>query len=227
LRPRNRAEEQRPKEGDHVYLRVEVTDIGRNHKLESIVEGPYHVVENAGTTFRLQIGDELVRVSSDRVTCAPTAEVDIFPINATNDGTSSEDDSPVPTEVAPPLPNSPVSEPPRAERRVRFTLPKESGPSSTRARRAETRRTEPPIALPPTGTLDWTTHEYVVDRVIDAVDRFGDETLVYLVRWLGYDAEDDTWEPEQNLPEHFIRRYWRTQSRVAPPLGGLLSTNPL
>jgi hypothetical protein len=28
------------KEGDQAYLRVEVTDIGRNHKLESLVQGP-------------------------------------------------------------------------------------------------------------------------------------------------------------------------------------------
>jgi hypothetical protein len=36
------------------------------------VQGPYRVVENAGTTLRLCIGDETVRVSSDRVTRAPT-----------------------------------------------------------------------------------------------------------------------------------------------------------
>jgi hypothetical protein len=37
---------------------VEVTDVGRNHKLESLVQGPYRVVENAGTTLRLSIGEE-------------------------------------------------------------------------------------------------------------------------------------------------------------------------
>jgi hypothetical protein len=58
--------------GDEAYLRVEITDIGRNHKLESLVQGPYRVVENAGTTLRLCVGDETVRVSSDRVTRAPT-----------------------------------------------------------------------------------------------------------------------------------------------------------
>jgi hypothetical protein len=34
-------------EGDEAYPRVEVTDVGRNHKLESLVQGPYQVVENA------------------------------------------------------------------------------------------------------------------------------------------------------------------------------------
>jgi hypothetical protein len=45
-------------EGDEAYERVEVTDFDRNHKLESFVQGPYRVVENAGNTFRLKIGEE-------------------------------------------------------------------------------------------------------------------------------------------------------------------------
>jgi hypothetical protein len=49
--------------GDAAYLRVEITDVGRNHELESLVQCPYRVVENAGTTFRLCIADETVRVS--------------------------------------------------------------------------------------------------------------------------------------------------------------------
>jgi Integrase core domain len=55
-------------DGDEAYVRLEVTDVERNHKLESLVKGPYRVVENAGTTFRLKIGEETVRISSDRVT---------------------------------------------------------------------------------------------------------------------------------------------------------------
>jgi hypothetical protein len=58
------------REGDQAYLRGEVTETGRNHKLKSIVQEPYDVIENAGTTFRLRIGDKTVRVSSDRVTPA-------------------------------------------------------------------------------------------------------------------------------------------------------------
>jgi hypothetical protein len=48
--------------GDEAYLRVEVTDVGHNHKSESLVQGPYRVVGNAGTTLQLSIGDEFVRV---------------------------------------------------------------------------------------------------------------------------------------------------------------------
>jgi hypothetical protein len=67
-------------EGDEGYVRVEVTETGWNHKLDSLVQCPYRVVENAGTTFLLQIADEVVRVSSDRVTRAPSrATIDTEP----------------------------------------------------------------------------------------------------------------------------------------------------
>jgi Chromo (CHRromatin Organisation MOdifier) domain len=61
----------RVREGDQVYVRVEVNEAGRSHKLDSLVHGPYRVVENAGHTLRLQVGPDVVRVSSDRVTPAP------------------------------------------------------------------------------------------------------------------------------------------------------------
>jgi hypothetical protein len=44
--------------GDEAYLLVEVTDVGRNHKFESLVQGPYQVMENCGTTLRLSTGDD-------------------------------------------------------------------------------------------------------------------------------------------------------------------------
>jgi hypothetical protein len=72
------------RDGDQAYLRAGVTETGRNHKLQSLVQGPYEVVENTGTTFRLRIGDETVRVSSDRVTPVPVWESSIFPEDRSN-----------------------------------------------------------------------------------------------------------------------------------------------
>ena len=60
--------------------------------------------------------------------------------------------------------------------------------------------------------------EYVVDKIVDAVDGFGDGSLVYRVRWLGYNPDEDTWEAEENLPKHFIRRYWKSK-RIATQQG--------
>jgi Integrase core domain len=59
------------REGDLVYVKLEVTEVGRSHKLDSLVHGPYGVIENAEHTFRLQMGPDIVRISSDRITEAP------------------------------------------------------------------------------------------------------------------------------------------------------------
>jgi hypothetical protein len=67
----------------------------------------------------------------------------------------------------------------RPDRRVRFTLPKPE-----------------------------TTSEYVVDKLVDAAMNDGGHVL-YRTRWMGYNAEDDTWQEEESLPIHCIRRYWR------------------
>jgi Chromo (CHRromatin Organisation MOdifier) domain len=172
--------------GDEAYLRVENTDVGRNHKLESLFHGPYRVVENAGTTLRLCIGDETVRVSSDRVTRAPTR-----PNLST----------PTPT---PETPSDPVTTPPTREkdavprkskppRRVRFALPE---------------------VIPDPGPRE---KEYVVDRLVDA--QINDRCqILYQVHWLGYDPAEDTWEEKEELPTHFIRRYWRAKGLHELPI---------
>jgi hypothetical protein len=167
------------REGDQAYLRVEVTETGRNHKLESLVQGPYEVVENAGTTFRLRIGDETVRVSSDRVTPAPVRESPICPEDRPNVSPTTPVSLPLNTNGPIPDDFTPNHGRSRSPRRVRFTLPEPDPPS-----------------------------EYVVDRIVDAAMDEGGHVL-YRTRWMGYGEEDDTWQEEETLPTHFIRRYWR------------------
>jgi hypothetical protein len=60
-------------EGDQAYIRVDVTEVGRNQKLDFLVHKSYRIVKNAVHTFRRQVGSDLIRVSSDRVTLAPYA----------------------------------------------------------------------------------------------------------------------------------------------------------
>jgi hypothetical protein len=56
------------------------------------------------------------------------------------------------------------------------------------------------------------TEEYVIDRLVDeGLDPKG--RTIYRVRWLGYSVEEDTWELAEHLPDHFIRRYLRSQVR--------------
>jgi hypothetical protein len=80
-------------------------------------------MENAGTTFRLHIGAEDVRVSSDRVTPAPRRELSPPP---EGNPTSSEPVPPVPVDGTPSSPPIYRSEgQPRrpGKRKVHFDLP--------------------------------------------------------------------------------------------------------
>ena len=208
------------REGDEAYVRVKVTDVGRNHKLESLVQGPYRVVENAGNNFRLKIGEETVRISSDRVTRAPSrndpppeketsTENRVTPSPIPETSPVSSQDLPTLGRVVSPSQEESLSEvvvpsplPRREKRRVRFTLPEDTSVPT----REKTR------------TPEVSEQEYVVDKLVDVWEALDGRSRVYRVRWLGYNPDEDTWEAEENLPKHFIRRYWKSK-RIATQQG--------
>jgi Chromo (CHRromatin Organisation MOdifier) domain len=165
--------------GDEAYLRVEITDVGRNQKLESFVQRSYRVVENVGKTLRLCIGDETVRVSSGRVTRAPTRPTPSIPT------------------LTPEIPSDPVTTPPAREKDAVPRKPKPHTPEEFGL---------PFLRLSPIRVRE--KMEYVVHRLVDA-QMNGMGQILYQVRWLGYDPADDTWEEKDELPTHLIRRYWR------------------
>jgi hypothetical protein len=57
---------------------------------------------------------------------------------------------------------------------------------------------------------DDTRHEYAVDKVMGCRKRDGKEH--YYIHWKGYPAEDDSWEPKENLNEASLRD-WEQQNR--------------
>jgi hypothetical protein len=57
--------------GSWVYVRKEVHATGKNPKLDAQVDGPYRVLETDGRTFKINQGEQKVRISSDRITPAP------------------------------------------------------------------------------------------------------------------------------------------------------------
>jgi hypothetical protein len=59
-------------EGSWVYERKEFHATGTTPKLDAQVDGPYRVLETDGLTFQIQQGEQKVRVSSDRISPAPT-----------------------------------------------------------------------------------------------------------------------------------------------------------
>ena len=66
------------------------------------------------------------------------------------------------------------------------------------------------------------TRDYVIDKVVDVgVARYstlftkrGDP--VFRVRWYGYKAEDDTWEPVRHIPRSHLVRYCRRANKPLP-----------
>jgi transposase InsO family protein len=189
------------REGDQAYVRVEVTEVGRSHKLDSLVHGPYRIVENDGHTFRLQVGSDVIRVSSDRVTPAPPASA-ITPAR----------------ETAPP--DVPMQTPSSGDSRMERTPPKgketdvgngDGGIASA----------IPPPDRPSRKTVRWapdvgnhtrTREEYAIERLVDI--GYGEDGVpLYRVRWVGYSPEEDTWESSQHLPPHFVRRFEKAKRR--------------
>ena len=47
--------------------------------------------------------------------------------------------------------------------------------------------------------------EYTVGRLLDKRVQRG--KVQYLVRWAGYDSDEDTWEPDKNLPDNKIDEF--------------------
>ena len=54
-------------------------------------------------------------------------------------------------------------------------------------------------------------HEYEVDRIMGHRTRHGKD--FYYIHWKGYPAEDDTWEPKENISEAVLRT-WERQERT-------------
>jgi Chromo (CHRromatin Organisation MOdifier) domain len=64
--------------GNEVYIRAETPQGEQHSKLDSLVQGPYKVESNDGRTMLLRVGDDSVRVNSDRITRAPSTVVEVL-----------------------------------------------------------------------------------------------------------------------------------------------------
>jgi Reverse transcriptase (RNA-dependent DNA polymerase)/RNase H-like domain found in reverse transcriptase/Integrase zinc binding domain/Chromo (CHRromatin Organisation MOdifier) domain/Aspartyl protease len=91
------------------------------------------------------------------------------------------------------------------------------------------------ITAPP---VDEAAHEYEVDRIMGHQTRHGKD--FYYIHWKGYPADDDTWEPKENISEAALRVWDRqeharrhptteasrnTDARRRPPKRRIMSTN--
>ena len=54
--------------------------------------------------------------------------------------------------------------------------------------------------------------EYNVERIV--AKRFRDRKAFFLVRWKGYDPEEDTWEPKQHLPDDILCKFENPEQHI-------------
>jgi len=61
---------------------------------------------------------------------------------------------------------------------------------------------------------DDAAHEYEIDRIIGHRKQNGKE--YFYIHWKGYPAEDDTWEPKENLSKVALE-IWERQGQETKP----------
>jgi hypothetical protein len=59
--------------------------------------------------------------------------------------------------------------------------------------------------------------EYEVEAILG--DRIRNHKMYYLVQWAGFPASENTWEPEENIPQPLIDAYRSQKARPATTRG--------
>jgi hypothetical protein len=149
-------------------------------------------VQTDGRTFLLRIGDDHIRVSSDRVTPAPTPE---------GEEPHAGDRRCV---------NGVVQ---RGNRPEELSQRNDWPQGASVRNEDDTRNEEHLSGNPPEGDKP-EADEFVLEKIV-RTKMSKDGTILYRIRWFGYSHEDDTWEPREHLPISAVRRYHR---RVGLPI---------
>ena len=48
-----------------------------------------------------------------------------------------------------------------------------------------------------------------VEKILNTKTLKGDN--YYLIKWKGFSSNHNTWEPEINIPQHFLTEFWKKQ----------------
>jgi hypothetical protein len=150
-----------------VFVRCEVHETGTNPELNDQVDGPYKVVQADGRTFLLRIGDDNVRVSSDRIPAAPTPEGEL---------------------------STSVDRLRNDENAASGNIPEEGTPTGDvdgSAQDKEGAQTGEITTEDTHSGKEQTTDECVFERIV-GTKKADDGTMLYRVRWFGYTRDDDT-----------------------------------
>ena len=195
--------------GDHVYLRVERKNAkDHRHKLAPVAEGPYRVSKSEGNTVVIELDDRSVeRVSRSRVVLAPKPQTSqeaqdlLRPVALPDNGEVTNEEGNLRDIV------KRDDKPPNKEKQA--TEPEnQSNPEDERKTEKE---------------MEDDTEEFVIDSIVahkvnkSRRHRFAKHgENLYQVRWYGFNANDDTWEPVKHLPRSKVLTYFRQKGLEAP-----------
>ena len=167
-----------------------------SRKLLPATMGPYPVIDANEDVVTIRVDGLPMTVSIDRCTRAPPPPGETAATSAEHRQNHETEPADMPPEL--------LEEPQDGE----DFLPENTTP------------TAPTVDLEPDATDEDTppelieelheqasSGEYVIHQVVDA-RQAGDGTYRYRVNWFGYDSSEDTWHKKEDIPEHFVTRYW-------------------
>ena len=67
--------------------------------------------------------------------------------------------------------------------------------------------------MEPDPEADEDTDPYIVERIVDKRFNAHKSQYEYLVKWLGYDTRENTWELPSNIPDNKLQQYERSLSK--------------
>ena len=206
------------------YLRVERRDEREHrHKLAAVAEGPYKVLDIRGSTVVIERQDKSIEiVSRSRVVLAPQPRITQEIQDSTRPMTD-EELTPTTYPASEEINNQDINMEGGNETTTTDGNNPEEQDSETQTNQGEEEINQPSEQQGDGSRQTEEPEEFVIDRIIsheqnnDAEHPHAafDETL-YRVRWYGYQAADDTWEPITHLPRSKVISYHK-RKRLAIP----------
>ena len=181
--------------GDLVFLNARHTPLEERllkrtrNKLDHLTIGPFSVVENHGNTIVINVEGVPERINADRIVPSPALER--IEVPRSDDHSSGKPKEPLEKEL------------PRLFRRS----PRLANHASAEA---------PQSHQVPTPSAE-DSPEFVIDHLVSrGIDSRGRPWS--LVHWYGWPPEENTWEPEGNIPPAIVARFKRTHGDTQEPL---------